>query len=134
MIKYYLLLIVVCLMIAITQTILKTLAIEYEGNIFKSLGDPMTFFSFFLLILALALWFVSASQIESYILMPASLLTIILSTIISVIYFKEAINARTIVAYILILIGLVILIYSKPFKASDKVDISKSEIKTTLNK
>ena len=134
MIKYYLLLVVVCLMIAITQTILKTLAIEYEGNIFKSLGDPMTFFSFFLLILALALWFVSASQIEASILMPASLLTIILSTIISVIYLKEAINARMIFAYILILMGLVILIYSKTYKASDKVDMSNSDINTTLSK
>ena len=73
MIKYYIFLLIVFTIMAIVQIILKTLSVEYSGNIIKSLYDPLVYLSIFLLVVALALWFISASQIEFSVLIPASL-------------------------------------------------------------
>ena len=109
MIKYYIFLLIVFILIAIVQVILKTLSIEYSGNIIKSLYDPLIYLSIFLLVVALALWFISASQIEFSVLIPASLITIVFSSIIGLFIFSEEISLRKIIAYVFIVIGLITL-------------------------
>ena len=89
MTKYYIFLLIVFILIAIVQVILKTLSIEYSGNIIKSLYDPLIYLSIFLLVIALALWFISASQIEFSVLIPASVLTIVISGIMGYFIFSE---------------------------------------------
>ena len=98
---------------AIVQVILKTLSVEYSGNIIKSLYDPLIYLSIFLLVAGLALWFISASQIEFSVLIPASLITIVISSIIGLFIFSEEISLRKIIAYVLIVIGIITLTYSK---------------------
>ena len=109
MIKYYIFLLIVFILIAIVQVILKTLSVEYSGNIIKSLYDPLIYLSIFLLVVALALWFISASQIEFSVLIPASLITIVISSIIGLFIFSEEISLRKIIAYVFIVIGLITL-------------------------
>jgi len=112
MIKYYMFLAFALILIAIVQVLLKTLSVEYGGNIIKSLYDPLIYFSISLLIIALSLWFVAASQIEFSVLIPTSLLTIVISSIIGYFIFSEEISLIKIIAYILITIGIITLTYS----------------------
>ena len=112
MIKYYIFLSIFFILIAIVQVILKTLSVEYGGNIIKSLYDPLFYLSIFLLIVALALWFISASQIEFSVLIPASVITIVISSIIGYFIFSEEISLRKIIAYVIIVIGVITLTYS----------------------
>ena len=84
------------MLIAIAQVILKTLSIEHSGNIIKSLYDPLIYLSIFLLVVAFTLWFISASQIEFSVLIPASVLTIVISSIIGYFIFSEEISLRKI--------------------------------------
>jgi drug/metabolite transporter (DMT)-like permease len=87
--------------------------VEYSGNIIKSLYDPLIYLSLFLLVVALSLWFISASQIEFSVLIPASLITIVISSVIGFFIFSEEISLRKIFAYILIAIGVLVLTFSK---------------------
>ena len=128
MIKYYILLLTVFILIAIAQVILKNLSIEHSGNIIKSLYDPLIYLSIFLLVVALALWFISASQIEFSVLIPASLITIVISSIIGVFIFSEEISLRKIIAYVLIVIGVIALTYSKSADSSHTVLDKKETI------
>ena len=121
MIKYYIFLLIVFILIAIVQVILKTLSVEYSGNIIKSLYDPLIYLSIFLLVVALALWFISASQIEFSVLIPASVITIVISSIIGYFIFSEEISLRKIIAYVLIVIGIITLTYSKSADSSHTV-------------
>ena len=121
MIKYYIFLLTVFTLIAIAQVILKTLSIEHSGNIIKSLYDPLIYISIFLLVLAFALWFISASQIEFSVLIPASVITIVISSIIGYFIFSEEISLRKIIAYVLIVIGIITLTYSKSADSSHNV-------------
>ena len=121
MIKYYIFLLIVFILIAIVQIILKTLSVEYSGNIIKSIYDPLIYLSFFLLAVALALWFISASQIEFSVLIPASLMTIFFSSIIGHLIFSDEISLRKIIAYVLIAIGVITLSYSKSADSSHTV-------------
>ena len=121
MIKYYIFLLIVFILIAIVQVILKTLSVEYSGNIIKSLYDPLVYLSIFLLVVALALWFISASQIEFSVLIPASLMTIFFSSIIGHLIFSDEISLRKIIAYVLIVIGIITLTYSKSADSSHNV-------------
>ena len=124
MIKYYTFLVFALILIAIVQVLLKTLSVEYGGNIIKSLYDPLIYFSIFLLIISLSLWFVAASQIEFSVLIPTSLLTIVISSIIGYFIFSEEISLIKIIAYILITIGIITLTYSsseyKSYSTSSK--------------
>ena len=113
MFKYYIFLFFVFILIAIVQVILKVLSMEYSGNIIKSLYDPLIYLSIFLLVVALSLWFISASQIEFSVLIPASLITIVISSVIGFFIFSEEISLRKIFAYILIAIGVLVLTFSK---------------------
>ena len=113
MFKYYIFLFFVFILIAIVQVILKVLSMEYSGNIIKSLYDPLIYLSLFLLVVALSLWFISASQIEFSVLIPASLITIVISSVIGFFIFSEEISLRKIFAYILIAIGVLVLTFSK---------------------
>jgi len=113
MIKYYIFLFFVFILIAIVQVILKALSVEYSGNIIKSLFDPLIYLSLFLLVIALGLWFISASRIDFSVLIPASLITIMISSIIGYFIFNEEISFRKIFAYILIAIGVFTLTYTK---------------------
>ena len=128
MIKYYIFLLTVFTLIAIAQVILKTLSIEHSGNIIKSLYDPLIYLSIFLLVVALALWFISASQIEFSVLIPASLITIVISSIIGFFIFSEEISLRKIIAYVLIAIGIITLTYSKSADSSHTVLDKKETI------
>ena len=128
MIKYYIFLLTVFTLIAIAQVILKTLSIEHSGNIIKSLYDPLIYISIFLLVLAFALWFISASQIEFSVLIPASLITIVISSIIGHFIFSEEISLRKIIAYVLIAIGIITLTYSKSADSSHSVLDKKETI------
>ena len=128
MIKYYILLLTVFILIAIAQVILKNLSIEHSGNIIKSLYDPLIYLSIFLLVVALALWFISASQIEFSILIPASLITIVISSIAGYFIFSEEISLRKIIAYVLIAIGIITLTYSKSADSSHTVLDKKETI------
>ena len=113
MTKYYIFLFFVFVLIATVQVILKALSVEYNGNILKSLFDPLIYISLLLLVIALALWFISASQIDFSVLIPASLVTIMISSIIGYFIFNEEISFRKIFAYILIAIGVFTLTYTK---------------------
>ena len=128
MFKYYIFLLSVFILIAIAQVILKTLSIEHSGNIIKSLYDPLIYLSIFLLVVAFALWFISASQIEFSVLIPASLMTIVLSSIIGHFIFSEEISLRKIIAYVLITIGVITLSYSKSADSSHPVLDKKETI------
>ena len=128
MIKYYIFLLTVFTLIAIAQVILKTLSIEHSGNIIKSLYDPLIYLSIFLLVVALALWFISASQIEFSVLIPASLITIVISSIIGFFIFSEEISLRKIIAYVLMAIGIITLTYSKSADSSHTVLDKKETI------
>ena len=128
MIKYYIFLLIVFILIAIVQIILKTLSVEYSGNIIKSLYDPLIYLSILLLVVALALWFISASQIEFSVLIPASLITIVISSIIGLFIFSEEISLRKIIAYVLIAIGIITLTYSKSADSSHTVLDKKETI------
>ena len=121
MIKYYIFLLTVFTLIATAQVILKTLSIEHSGNIIKSLYDPLIYLSIFLLVVAFALWFISASQIEFSVLIPASVITIVISSIIGYFIFSEEISLRKIIAYVLIVIGIITLTYSKSAESSHTV-------------
>ena len=116
------------MLIAIAQVILKNLSIEHSGNIIKSLYDPLIYLSIFLLVVALALWFISASQIEFSVLIPASLMTIFFSSIIGHIIFSDEISLRKIIAYVLIAIGVIALSYSKSADSSHTVLDKKDTI------
>ena len=126
--KYYIFLLTVFIFIAIAQVILKTLSIEHSGNIIKSLYDPLIYLSIFLLVIALALWFISASQIEFSILIPASLITIVISSIIGYFIFSEEISLRKIIAYVFMAIGIITLTYSKSADSSHTVLDKKETI------
>jgi len=128
MIKYYIFLFIALILISIVQIILKTLAIEYSGNIFKSLYDPLIYLSILFCVLALALWFISASQIEFTVLIPASLITIVISSIVGLFIFNEVISLRKIIAYVLIAIGMITLTYSKTADSSHTVLDKKATI------
>ena len=125
MIRYYMILLLVCILVAIAQTILKSLAIEYSGNFFKSLFDPLIYLCISLLVLALLLWFIPASRIEASILMPVSILTVVFSTILGVFIFNEEINFRKIIAYALIIVGLIALIHSQNFQENNLSEKNK---------
>lgn len=112
MIKYYIFLLIVIILISIVQAILKSLSIEYSGSIIKSLYDPLSYLCIFLLVLALSFWFVAAFKIEFSVLIPANILTVVISGIIGYYIFSEEINLIKIVAYAFILIGVMILAYS----------------------
>ena len=116
------------MLIAIAQVILKTLSIEHSGNIIKSLYDPLIYLSIFLLVVAFTLWFISASQIEFSVLIPASVLTIVISSIIGYFIFSEEISLRKIIAYVLIAIGMITLTYSKTADSSHTVLDKKATI------
>ena len=109
MIKYYIFLLIVFILIAIVQVILKTLSVEYSGNIIKSLYDPLIYLSIFLLVVALALWFISASQIEFSVLIPSSIVVVVISGMLGYFIFSEEISLRKIIAYVFIVIGLITL-------------------------
>ena len=109
------------MLIAIAQVILKTLSIEHSGNIIKSLYDPLIYLSIFLLVFALGLWFISASKIEFSVLIPASLITIVISSIVGLFIFSEVISLRKIIAYVIIVIGVITLTYSKSSDSSHAV-------------
>ena len=128
MIKYYIFLLIVFILIAIVQVILKTLSIEYSGNIIKSLYDPLIYLSIFLLVFALGLWFISASKIEFSVLIPASLITIVISSIIGHFIFSDEISLRKIIAYALIAIGVITLSYSKSADSTHTVLDKKETI------
>ena len=128
MIKYYIFLLTVFILIAIAQVILKNLSIEHSGNIIKSLYDPLIYLSIFLLIVALALWFISASQIEFSVLIPTSVITIVISSIIGYFIFSEEISLRKIIAYVFIVIGLITLPHSKSADSSHPVLDKKETI------
>ena len=119
---------IVFILIAIVQIILKTLSVEYSGNIIKSLYDPLIYLSILLLVVALALWFISASQIEFSVLIPASLMTIFFSSIIGHLIFSDEISLRKIIAYVLITIGVITLSYSKSADSSHPVLDKKETI------
>jgi len=112
MIKYYIFLLIVIILISIVQAILKSLSIEYSGSIIKSLYDPLSYLCIFLLILALSFWFVAASKIEFSVLIPANILTVVISGVIGYYIFSDEINLIKIVAYALIIIGVITLAYS----------------------
>ena len=103
-------------------------SVEYSGNIFKSLYNPLIYHSILLLVVALALWFISASQIEFSVLIPASLITIVISSIIGLFIFSEEISLRKIIAYVLMAIGIITLAYSTSADSSHTVLDKKETI------
>ena len=85
------------------------------------------YFSLLLLVTALIAWFISASQIEFSVLIPANILTIVISGFIGYFIFNEEISARKIIAYGLIIAGVLILAYSKTNGTSHYIsDINKT--------
>ena len=113
--------------IAIVQVILKIISVENGGSITDSFYDPKLYFSLLLCVVALAVWFISASQIEFSVLLPMNILTIVISGFIGYFIFNEEISVRKIISYVLILAGVFILAYSKTNGTSHYIsDINKT--------
>ena len=132
MFKYYIFLLIVIILISIVQAILKSLSIEYSGSIIKSLYDPLSYLCIFLLVLALLFWFVAASKIEFSVLIPANILTVVISGVIGYYIFSEEINLIKIVAYAFIVIGVMTLAYSN-LSGSGPTILDKNETISITN-
>jgi multidrug transporter EmrE-like cation transporter len=132
MIKYYLFLLIVIILISIVQAILKSLSIEYSGSIIKSLHDPLSYLCIFLLVLALSFWFVAASKIEFSVLIPANIVTVVISGVIGYYIFSEEINLIKIVAYALIIMGVMTLAYQN-LSGGSRTILDKNETISITN-
>jgi len=58
---------------------------------------------------ALAAWFISASKIQFTVLIPANILTVVLGGVIGYLIFDEPMGGRKMIAYIIIIFGIVLL-------------------------
>ena len=109
--KYYVLLFFAISITVFVQAGLKMLSMKYDGKIISAVQDPLLFVISFSLLLAFAAWFVAASQINLNVLIPANVLTIVLSAVIGYFFFAEPITIDKIIAYVLILSGVSVLLY-----------------------
>ena len=132
MIKYYLFLLIVIILISTVQAILNSLSIEYSGGTIKSLHDPLSYLSIFLLVLALSFWFVAASKIEFSVLIPANIVTVVITGVIGYYIFSEEINLIKIVAYALIIMGVMTLAYQN-LSGGSRTILDKNETISITN-
>jgi len=109
MIKYYSILLFSILLTSGIQAMLKIISVKYDGNILHSLYDPRLYITITLYVFALAAWFISASKIQFTVLIPANILTVVLGGIIGYLIFDEPMGGRKMIAYIIIIFGIVLL-------------------------
>jgi len=109
--KYYVLLFFAISITVFVQAGLKMLSMKYDGKIISVVQDPLLYGISLCLLLAFAAWFVAASQINLNVLIPANVLTIVLSAVLGYFIFGEQVTMSKIVAYTLILSGVFVLLY-----------------------
>ena len=109
MIKYYGILLLSIMLTTLVQASLKAISVKYNGSFFDSLFDFKLYFVILLYGIALVAWFASAAKIPFTVLIPANILTIVLGGFIGYFLFGEEFSFYRILAYLIILLGILML-------------------------
>ncbi|GAB6041584.1 hypothetical protein [Endothiovibrio diazotrophicus] len=110
MTRYHALLLVSILLTVGVQSALKGIAMRHAGSILAGVADPRFYLILGLYGAALAAWFVAASRIQFTVLIPANILTVVLGGVVGYLYFGESMGSRKLLAYGLIVVGIVVLV------------------------
>ncbi len=114
MIKYYGILLLSILLTTVVQASLKAIPVKYNGSFFDGLFDFKFYFVILLYGIALVAWFASAAKIPFTVLIPANILTIVLGGFIGYYLFGEGFSFYRILAYLIIILGILVLMSSSP--------------------
>jgi drug/metabolite transporter (DMT)-like permease len=108
--KHYFFLILSIISTTFVQVTLKTLSQNHSGNILSVIKDYRLILIIGLYGLALVAWFYAASRIEFTVLISFHILVLVLGGLSGYYWFDESLGLRKIIAYILIIIGILLMV------------------------
>jgi len=112
MIKYYLFLVLSIMLTAIVQALLKSNSVKHSENLFEAVYDFKLYVVFFIYAIAMIFWYISSSKLQFTLMIPMQILTVVFGGIIGYYFFEESFSVQKILAYVLIIFGILMLVFN----------------------
>jgi drug/metabolite transporter (DMT)-like permease len=97
---------------ALALVFLKTVAVDSRGEIFKILSSAKFYLAMFIYGIAFLMWIISASKIDYTVMIFSNTAGLVLGGLVGYFVFNESITGDKILAYLLIISGVVVLFNS----------------------
>jgi|SaaInlStandDraft_6_1057023.scaffolds.fasta_scaffold19773_4 drug/metabolite transporter (DMT)-like permease len=112
MIKYHLFLITSIILTVVVQALLKSNSVKHSGNLFEAIYDSRLYVALFLYATAMVFWYISSSKLQFTFMIPMQILTVVFGGIIGYYFFEESFSVQKILAYVLIIFGILMLVFN----------------------